>query len=145
MSRDRGKSPWLDPNKEGRAGGRQSHRYCGRCGNSVRKFRILRGLNLCELCVRELEKRRDGVSSCRACGKMAPQEVREHGGYCNECVCPACGRPDPESIRRTGLCKVCSKGIVGICRECGKEAEAQVRKNRGLCNQCAARRSGKKS
>ncbi|HOQ24832.1 MAG TPA: hypothetical protein PLI94_07855 [Bacillota bacterium] len=137
MTRERGESPWLDPNKEGRRSGRQSRRYCSRCGNTVKQFRILRGLNLCEPCVRELEHKRDGQMACKGCGRLAPKEVKEHGGYCLECICPACGRPDPSHIRKTGLCLMCAEGLGEFCRRCGKEAAAQVRKNRGLCNVCA--------
>jgi hypothetical protein len=137
MASDRSKKSWLDPNREGRKGGRQAKRYCGRCGNSVQKFRILRNYNLCELCIKELENKRDGHWTCKFCGKLAPNEVKQHNGYCAECVCPACGRPDPLSVRKTGLCRECAIGIGDFCRICGKEAAAQVRKNHGICNQCA--------
>lgn len=127
---------WADPNREGRKTGRASARYCSRCGNSVRKFRILKSLNLCELCVKELEAKRDGKTSCRGCGKVAPEEIREHNGYCSQCVCPACGRPDPVSVRKIGMCSKCASIAGDFCRNCGKEAAAQVRKNKGLCNDC---------
>ena len=137
MTTQRNKTRWLDPSKEGKSRGRLGKRYCSRCGNTVQRFRILRGLNLCEMCVKELESRKDGVHSCRACGKFAPKEVKEHKGYCKDCICPACGRPDPDNIKRIGMCQQCASGIDDFCIRCGKEAAAQVRKNKGLCNACA--------
>ncbi|MCL4516023.1 MAG: hypothetical protein M1379_10635 [Firmicutes bacterium] len=127
---------WLDPNREGR-GGRRSGRYCARCGTTVQSARILKGLNLCEFCVRELEKARDGRWSCLGCGKIAPDQLRKYGGYCKDCVCPACGRPDPEAVHKYGMCRQCMTQVGEFCRRCGKEAAAQVRKNRGLCDACA--------
>ena len=138
MPGDRGKTLWLDPNKEGRKRGRQGQRFCRRCGNSVQKFRILRHYNLCEPCVKELESKRDGVWSCKSCGRLAPNELKAHRGYCSNCVCPACGRPDPENVRKVGFCRECAASMGDFCRVCGKEAAAQVRKNRGLCDRCAS-------
>lgn len=132
----RTKRLWSDPNREGRERGRRSARYCARCGNTVQQFRILKSLNLCEPCVKELAAKRDGVNSCRGCGKLAPQEIREHGGYCNQCICIACGRPDPVNVRKTGMCAKCSSALGDFCRICGKEASAQVRKNKGVCDAC---------
>lgn len=132
----RGKKIWSDPNIEGKEGGRRAQRYCSRCGNTVEKFRILKSLNLCELCVKELQKKRDGRYSCRGCGKLAPEEIKEHNGYCRECICPACGRPDPVNVRKSGLCSKCSSTLGDFCRKCGKEASAQVKKNKGLCDAC---------
>jgi hypothetical protein len=34
----------------------------------------------------------------------------------------------------------CSKKIGDFCRICGKEASAQVRHNRGLCDACVKKR-----
>lgn len=127
---------WADPNREGREKGRLSRRFCSKCGNTVQQARILKSLNLCEFCVKEMEQKRDGVWSCRGCGKVAPVEIREHKGYCLECICRACGRPDPQFVRRAGLCAECAAAIGDFCRKCGKEAAAQVRKNRGLCDEC---------
>lgn len=127
---------WADPNREGKKSGRAANRYCARCGNTVQKFRIFKSLNLCEPCVKELAAKRDGKFSCRGCGKLAPEEVRAHNGYCLECICPACGRPDPIHLRKNGLCAKCSSVLGDFCRNCGKEASAQVRKNKGLCDAC---------
>lgn len=138
MASDRGKTAWLDPNKEGRKTGHAANRFCGRCGNTVQKFRILRNYNLCEPCVKELESKRDGKWTCKSCGILAPNELKAHNGYCAKCVCTACGRPDPENVRKTGMCRECASALGDFCRKCGKEAAAQVRKNRGLCNSCAS-------
>lgn len=134
---------WSDPNKEGKEGGRRAQRFCSRCGNTVQSFRILKSVNLCEPCVKELESKRDGINSCRGCGKVSPKEVRENGGYCAQCLCPACGRPDPVQVRKNGLCAVCSATVGDFCLKCGKEASAQVKKNKGLCDVCA-KSKGKK-
>ncbi|HOJ78094.1 MAG TPA: hypothetical protein PLZ08_07070 [Bacillota bacterium] len=137
MPRKPVKRIWADPNREGRFGGRSAKRYCSRCGNTVQKVRILKSLNLCEFCVKELQAKRDGKFSCRGCGKVSPEEIRAHNGYCDECVCVACGRPDPVSVRKTRLCSKCSSTIMNdFCRKCGKEAGAQVKKNHGLCDAC---------
>lgn len=130
------KRVWADPNLEGRGKERQSRRFCSRCGNTVQQVRIYKSLNLCEFCMKELALKRDGVYSCRICGRIAPEELKKHQGYCLQCVCPACGKPDPESLRKNGLCYQCSQAMGDFCRSCGKEAAAQVRKNRGLCDQC---------
>jgi ribosomal protein L37AE/L43A len=130
------KQIWADPNREGKSKGRQGERYCKKCGNTLQTARILKTLNLCEFCVKELENKRDGVWSCRSCGKVAPAEIKEHHGYCAQCVCAACGRFDPY-VKKVGLCQSCATAIGDFCRVCGKEASAQVRKNRGLCDQCA--------
>jgi hypothetical protein len=136
------KRMWADPSKEGKNRGRSGQRYCSKCGNTVQQARILKSLNLCEFCVKEYETKRDGVHSCRGCGRLVnPEELREHKGYCSQCVCPACGAPDPQNIKKTGLCYQCSRAIGDFCRVCGKEAAAQVRKNRGLCDACAQKRS----
>lgn len=130
------KRPWLDPNREGKGGGRRAQRYCARCGNSVRKVRILKSHNLCEYCYRELVERKDGVWTCKACGKFAPEEIRKYKGYCSECLCRVCGRPDPDYVRKTDLCRRCAENVGEFCLNCGKEAPAQVRKNRGYCDLC---------
>jgi hypothetical protein len=136
------KRVWADPNKEGKSKGRSGQRYCSKCGNTVQRARILKSLNLCEFCIKEYEMKRDGVHSCRGCGRVVgPEELREHKGYCAQCVCPACGSPDPQNIKKTGLCYQCSQVIGDFCRICGKEAAAQVRKNRGLCDACMKKRS----
>jgi hypothetical protein len=130
---------WADPNKEGRSRGRQGERFCSKCGNSIQTARILKSLNLCEFCVKELEKKRDGVWSCRACGKLAPEEIKKHNGYCTQCVCSACGKFDPY-VNKTGLCRQCSSAVGDFCKQCGKEAAAQIRKNKGLCDACAGKK-----
>jgi hypothetical protein len=135
------KRVWADPNKEGKSKGRPGQRYCSKCGNTVQRARILKSLNLCEFCIKEYETKRDGVHSCRGCGRVvSPEELREHKGYCAQCVCPACGSPDPQNIKKTGLCYQCSRVIGDFCRICGKEAAAQVRKNHGLCDACVKQR-----
>ncbi len=111
-------------------------RFCKRCGTPVTSARILGSLNLCEFCVKELEKARDGRYSCKGCGKVAPEQLKKYKGYCKDCVCPACGRPEPEHVRKFGLCSACMEIVGGICRRCGKEAPGQVDKNRGLCDAC---------
>ena len=134
------KKPWADPNREGQGKGRQAERFCSRCGNTVKKTRILKTFNLCEYCVKEYQTKRDGVVSCRGCGKVAPTELKEHGGFCNSCICPACGKADPAQVRKSGFCTQCTTAVGDLCRSCGKEAKAQVNRNRGLCDQCAANR-----
>ena len=136
MPQNRVKHLWADPNREGKATGRQAKRCCAKCGNTVQKARILKTLNLCEFCVKELEAKRDGIQSCKGCGKVSPEEVRENKGYCNQCICTACGRPDPVNVRKNGLCAKCSETLGDFCRKCGKEASAQVKKNKGLCDEC---------
>jgi hypothetical protein len=136
------KKLWADPNREGQSQERHGKRYCARCGNTVQQARILKSLNLCDFCVKEFEAKRDGIHSCRGCGQVVnPEELRANKGYCKLCVCPACGRPDPQQVRKTGLCFQCSQTIGDFCRICGKEAAAQVRKNRGLCDSCAGQRT----
>jgi hypothetical protein len=135
----RAKKIWADPNKEGRSPGRQGERFCSKCGNSIKTARILKTLNLCEFCVKELESKRDGVWSCRFCGKVAPDEIKLHHGYCTQCVCSACGRFDAY-VQKTGICRQCSETIGDFCRKCGKEAAAQIRKNKGLCDTCAGKK-----
>jgi hypothetical protein len=143
MPGGKSKNIWADPNREGQGKDRQSKRFCAKCGNTVQQARILKSLNLCEFCVKELEERRDGRWSCRGCGKVAPEEISKHNGYCTQCVCPACGRPDPQSIRLTGICAACTATVGDFCRKCGKEAAAQVRKNKGLCDACLGARKKK--
>ena len=134
----RPKKAWADPNREGRVKGKLSLRSCAKCGNTVQQTRILKSLNLCEYCVNELREKRDGIVSCRGCGKIEPLELKEHNGYCSECVCSACGKPDPDYVRKTGLCFQCAQSLGDFCRSCGKEAAAQVRKNKGYCDECTA-------
>lgn len=133
---------WADPNREGKSQGRQGKRYCARCGNTVQHARILKNLNLCEFCVKELVKKRDGIYSCRGCGRVLPRkELQKHKGYCSRCVCPACDAADPVSVKKTGLCLRCNQAIGDFCRVCGKEAASQVRKNQGLCDSCLKNRN----
>lgn len=138
MPGGRAKTKWADPNREGRGKGRQAGRFCSKCGNTVQQTRIYKSMNLCEYCYRDLEAARDGIHSCRGCGKVAPLELREYNGYCRQCVCSACGKPDPDYVRKTGLCFQCAATLGDFCRRCGKEAAAQVRKHKGLCDQCAS-------
>ena len=132
----RSRKEWADPNREGRAKGGKAQRTCSKCGNTLQQARILKSLNLCEYCVTDLKEKRDGIMSCRGCGKIAPLELKEHNGYCAQCVCGACGRPDPGYVRKTGLCFQCAVKLGDFCRSCGKEAAAQVRKNKGFCDDC---------
>jgi hypothetical protein len=129
---------WADPNREGQSKGNEAERLCSKCGNSVRKVRIFKSLNLCEYCLNELREKRDGITSCRGCGKIEPLELKEHNGYCSQCICSACGKPDPSYVRKTGLCYQCAQSLGDFCRSCGKEAAAQVRKNKGFCDACVA-------
>jgi len=76
---------------------------------------MLRGLNLCRYCVDELQRRRDGRWACRGCGTIAPEQLKEHGGFCARCVCQACGKPDPESVHETGLCRECRTNAGVFC------------------------------
>ncbi|HBE80026.1 MAG TPA: hypothetical protein DDW65_19935, partial [Firmicutes bacterium] len=59
-------------------------------------------------------------------------------------VCSACGKPDPSYVRKTGLCYQCAQSLGDFCRSCGKEAAAQVRKNKGFCDACVASGHNKK-
>ncbi len=145
MPLQRPKKKWADPSREGRSKGRQGERFCSKCGNTVQHARILKSLNLCEFCIKEYEAKKDGINSCRGCGKVAPVELQEHNGYCNECVCSACGKPDPQYVRKTGLCYQCASALGDFCRRCGKEAAAQVRKNKGYCDECAAKGGGRET
>jgi hypothetical protein len=148
MPKQKTKHLWADPNREGaRVRGskdKQGQRFCSKCGNTVTKVRILKSVNLCEFCVEEIQKKRDGITSCRSCGKIAPEELREHNGYCKLCICPACGKPDPDYIRKTGLCFQCAQTFQDFCRGCGKEAPAQIRKNKGWCDECVQTRPAQK-
>ncbi len=130
---------WADPNREGQSKGRDSERTCSKCGNSVRKVRIFKSLNLCEYCLNEVREKRDGITSCRGCGRIEPLELKEHNGYCSGCICSACGKPDPGYVHKTGLCFQCAASLGDFCRSCGKEAAAQVRKNKGFCDECVAK------
>lgn len=134
MTRRRSKRPWIDPNREGKSP-RYASRYCCLCGNSARKVRILKVYNLCEFCYNELVAKKDGVWTCKACGRLAPVEIKKNRGYCSSCVCRICGRPDPVHVRKTGFCGACATKIGGFCQRCGKEAPAQVKKD-GLCDSC---------
>ncbi|WP_027338731.1 hypothetical protein [Halonatronum saccharophilum] len=129
-------SKWLDPNK---VSGRKAERYCQRCGTLATEVRILKHENLCENCVEELKKKKDGVYSCKGCGKVAPKQVQENKGYCKGCTCKACGRPDPKFVKKHSFCESCFELIGTDCRRCGKEAQAQVKRNDGLCDECAGR------
>jgi hypothetical protein len=138
MANKRPRREWTDPNREGQSKGREAERVCAKCGNTVRQTRIFKSLNLCEYCINELREKRDGITSCRGCGKIEPLELKEHNGYCTECICSACGKPDPGYVRKTGLCFQCAVNLGDFCRSCGKEAAAQVRKNKGFCDDCVA-------
>lgn len=135
MAGGRIKRPWLDPNREGKSA-RYRSRFCARCGNSARKVRILKAYNLCEFCYQELVTKKDGIWTCRSCGRLAPAEVKKNKGYCDRCVCRVCGQPDPEYVKKTRICRACAAEIGGFCRKCGKEASAQVRGEDGLCDSC---------
>lgn len=130
------KNPWLDPNKEGRTKGRRAKRYCARCGNTVRQSRILKAYNLCEFCVQAMIQKKEKNWVCLGCGRFAPEEVRVGKGYCRQCLCPACGQPDPPAMRKFGLCLDCAEKAGVFCLRCGREAPAQVRKNKGYCERC---------
>lgn len=86
---------------------------------------------------------KEGRYACKACGKVAPNQLEKFGGYCKDCVCPACGRPDPDSVRRAGLCLECLGKVGCVCRRCGKDAPTQVKRNRGLCDSCASGTGGR--
>jgi hypothetical protein len=139
----RRKNPWLDPNKEGKSKGRRGKRYCARCGNTVRQSRILKVHNLCEYCVQEMIIKKEQNWVCRGCGRFAPEEVKAGKGYCRQCLCPACGQPDPTTVPKFGLCRKCAKVAGVFCLRCGKEAPAQVIKNKGYCDRCAQRKPNK--
>ncbi|MGM0502755.1 MAG: hypothetical protein ACQERJ_09500 [Bacillota bacterium] len=127
-------SKWLDPNK---VSGRRTDRYCHRCGKEATQVRILKHENLCEDCIKELEEKKEGNYACKGCGKVVPAQVQENDGYCKECVCKICGKPDPEFAQKHGFCESCFELMGTNCRECGKEARAQVQRNDGLCDDCA--------
>ena len=137
MPDKRPRNLWADPNREGRSKGKESERICLKCGNSVRKVRIYKLLNLCEYCFNEIKEKRDGITSCRGCGRIEPLELKDHNGYCSQCICSACGKPDPGYVHKTGLCFQCAVSLGDFCRNYGKEAAAQVRKNKGFCDECA--------
>jgi len=129
-------SKWLDPN---RVTGRRAKRYCKLCGTEATQVRILKNENICENCVKELEKKKDGYYACKACGKVAPKQVQENKGYCKDCVCRACGKADPKFVQKHGFCETCFEIMGTNCRKCGKEAYAQVQRNDGLCDKCAGK------
>ncbi|MCK8816491.1 hypothetical protein MWH28_03805 [Natroniella sulfidigena] len=127
---------WLDPNN---VSGRRAERYCAICGAEATEVRILKHENICEDCVKRLREEKDGKYACKACGKIAPKQLEENNGYCKECVCKICGKPDPEFARKHDFCEACFELIGTDCRRCGKEARAQVKRNDGLCDECADR------
>ncbi len=127
---------WLDPNN---VSGRRAERYCKRCGTEATQVRILKHENLCENCVKELAQKKGGHYACKGCGKVAPKQVQENNGYCKDCICRICGHPDPEFVQKHGFCEKCFDLMGTNCRKCGKEAEAQVRRNNGLCDKCAGK------
>lgn len=137
----RSKRKWFDRNLDLHNSSARK-RACRICGNTIRQARILKQANICEYCARALSARREGKYACKGCGKIAPKQVSRLGGYCEECVCPACGKPDPEVVRRSGICRRCAAKIGGICQLCGREAPAQVRRNSGLCDECARKEMG---
>lgn len=137
----RSKRRWLDRNLDFHSR-RARTRTCRICGNTIKQARILKQANICEFCARSLSSRPEGKLACKGCGKIAPEQVSRFGGFCKECVCPACGRPDPLGVRRLGMCRECASGIGGICSQCGKDAPAQVRRNAGVCDECARKELG---
>ncbi|MCK4258694.1 MAG: hypothetical protein KAX49_06935 [Halanaerobiales bacterium] len=125
---------WILPT---RISSRQKKRYCRICGSTAEQVRILKHENICELCVKDLQKRKGGNLACKSCGKVVPEQVKKYNGYCKECVCSLCGKPDPKFTRKHGLCRECFGKLGTNCRICGKEAVAQVKKNNGICDACA--------
>ena len=132
----RSKRKWLDRNLDLYKRSART-RKCRICSNTVKQARILKQASICEFCARSLSSRREGKYACKGCGKIAPEQLSRHGGFCKECVCPACGRPDPQTVRRLGMCRQCASAVGGLCSRCGKEATAQVRRNAGVCDECA--------
>ncbi|GAB6137618.1 hypothetical protein [Halanaerobaculum tunisiense] len=130
------KDKWLDPNQ---VSGRQAERYCRICGSEATQVRILKHANICEDCVENLRQKKEGKYACKGCGKVAPKQVQENDGYCKDCVCRICGTADPDFARQHGFCEKCFELMGTNCRECGKEARAQVQRNDGLCDDCAGR------
>ncbi len=126
---------WIQPTK---ASKRQKKRYCKICGSTAEQVRILKHESICDLCVKDLQKRKSGHLACKICGKVVPEQVKKYNGYCKECVCSLCGKPDPKYTKKFGLCRECIEKLGTNCRICGKEAMAQVKKNDGLCDACAA-------
>jgi hypothetical protein len=99
--------------------------------------------NICEFCAKELRKKKAGHLACKVCGKVVPKQVKENNGYCSECVCRVCGKPDPKYTRVHGFCRKCLMEMGTICIKCGKEAQAQVKKNKGFCDECATKEKSK--
>lgn len=133
---------WTHPN---RVTGKKAARYCKLCGTTADKVRIMKHENICEVCAKELRKKKEGHYACKVCGKIAPKQVRENKGYCSECVCRLCGKPDPKYTRVHGFCRKCLAEMGTICIQCGKEAQTQVKKNDGLCDECAAKTKSKRA
>lgn len=127
---------WLDPNKINK---RQQDRYCKFCKQKATQVRILKHENICEDCVQRLKNEKKGKYACKGCGKIAPQQLKENNGYCKDCTCKICGEADPKFVQQHGFCKECFQLIGTNCKRCGKEAEAQVERNNGLCDRCAGR------
>ncbi|GAB6098859.1 hypothetical protein JCM16358_07380 [Halanaerocella petrolearia] len=127
---------WLDPNK---VSGRRAKRYCKLCGTEATRVRILKHENICENCVEDLSRKKEGKYACKGCGKVAPKQLENNKGYCKDCVCRICGKPDPAFAQKHGFCEKCFEIMGTNCRECGKEARAQVQRNDGLCDDCADR------
>jgi hypothetical protein len=96
----------------------------------------LKNENLCEDCVQQLRHDKEGKYACKGCGKVAPEQLREHNGYCKDCISKICEKPDPEFVHKHGFCESCFELMGTNCRECGKEARAQVQRNDGLCDEC---------
>ena len=94
------KSPWLDPNKEGRAKEAGETVLC-----LLRKYRaagpILRRITY-GLERDDPEKERTGLSCC---GRLPP-EVKVGKGYRNSCWLVV---GDPASVPKFGLCRVCAE------------------------------------
>lgn len=133
---------WTHPNT---VRGKKKYRYCKICGKTADQVPIMKHENICETCVKELEKKKEGHLACKICGKVVPKQVKENKGFCDACVCSLCGKPDPKYTRKHGMCKECMLKLGTHCIDCGKEAMAQVRKNDGFCDICAAKAREKNS
>ncbi len=133
-------SKWTDP---GNVKGKKKYRYCKICGSTATQVRIMKHEHICEKCAEEAARKKKGQLACKACGKVVPNQLKKYNGYCKECVCKICGKPDPEYTHKHGVCRECLIKMGTNCLVCGKEAYAQVKKNNGLCDECAAKRNNK--
>jgi len=133
-------SKWIDPSS---VRGKKKYRFCKICGATAEQVRIMKHENICEHCARDAQKHQRGNLACKGCGKVVPNQLKKYNGYCKECVCRICGKPDPEFTHTHGVCRECLAKMGTNCRICGKEAVAQVKKNDGICDECAAREGEK--